>query len=144
MRLCEQVDEWYVLRTTQIGEIAFLFLVPRLTRVERPSSLLWSVVFRAVARVAVCVATSLCDSSDDFRSTAQDSRKTLLLSCHHNSFLDTWWRSRCFDPYCRTEELWLIWPYGGGIWKHVDGWETLESTMEIRLNSSLSSSRILE
>ena len=54
MRLCEQVDEWYVLRTTQIGEIAFLFLVPRLTRVE-PSSLLWSVVFRAVARVALCV-----------------------------------------------------------------------------------------
>ena len=36
-----------------------------------------------------CVVTSLCDSSDDFPSTAQDSRKTLLLSCHHNSFLYT-------------------------------------------------------
>ena len=71
-----------------------------------------------------CVVTSFYDSADDFRSTAQDSPKTLLLSCHHNSFLDTWWRSRCFYPYCRTEELWLIWPYGGGIWKHVDAWET--------------------
>ena len=50
--------------------------------------------------------------------------KTLLLSCHHNSFHYTWKRSFCFDPYCLTEELWLIWPYGGGIWKHVGEWET--------------------
>ena len=36
MRLCEQVDEWCVLRTTQNGECVCLFLVPRLTPVERP------------------------------------------------------------------------------------------------------------
>ena len=40
MRLCEQVDEWYVLRTTQNGECVCLFSVPRLTPVERPSTLL--------------------------------------------------------------------------------------------------------
>ena len=56
MRLCEQVDEWYVLRTTQNGECVCLFLVPKLTPVERPSSLLWSVVFRAVARFALFCA----------------------------------------------------------------------------------------
>ena len=56
MRLCEQVDERYVLGTTQKGECVCLFLVPRLTLVERPSSLLWSVVFRAVAWVALFCA----------------------------------------------------------------------------------------
>ena len=49
--------------------------VPRLTPVERPSSLLWSAVLRAVAGFALscaccalfsfsCVVTSLCDSPD--------------------------------------------------------------------------------
>ena len=36
--------------------LCMLFLVPRLTPVERPSSLLWRVVLRAVARVALFCA----------------------------------------------------------------------------------------
>ena len=81
-------DEWYVLGTTQNGECVCLFLVPRLTPVERPSSLLWTFALvrglRCSAHVAryfpSCVVTSLCDSSDDFPSLAQGSRKHC--SCH--------------------------------------------------------------
>ena len=73
-------------------------LVPLLTLVERPSSLLRSVLFRAVARFArtscvvlipvvssfyPCVVTSLCDAHD--AHSVNGSRK-LLSSCHHNSF----------------------------------------------------------
>ena len=55
LRLCEQVDEWYVLRTTQNGKYACCFLVPRLTLVERPSSLLWrALLLSVVSSFSVC------------------------------------------------------------------------------------------
>ena len=57
---CAVVNGWtggMFLRTTQDGECVF-FLVPRLTPGERPSSLLWSVVLRAVARDALCLSCS--------------------------------------------------------------------------------------
>ena len=86
MRLCEQVDEWFVFENHAEWRTCLFVFVPRLTPVERPSSLLWSVALRAVARVALfcahralffpsCLVTSLCDSSDDFSSMARGSRK---------------------------------------------------------------------
>ena len=128
-------------------KMCVLFLVPRLMPVERPSSLLWRAdLLSAVSSFYPCVVTSLCDAPDDCAHSAHGSRftKTLLLSSHHISCHFMWWQSCCSDPYCLTEELWLIWPNGGGIWNHVGGMGDLESTMETRLNSSLSSSRILE
>ena len=93
MRSCEQEGEWYVLRTTQNGECVCLFLVPRLTPVERPSSLLRSaVLLSVVSSFYPCVVTSLCDAPDDGAHSALGSRltNTLLLSSDHNSLLYTW------------------------------------------------------
>ena len=93
MLLCEQVDEWYVLRTTQNGEFVCFFSVPGLTPVERRSLLLWRAdLLSVVSSFYPCVVTSLCDAPDDCAHSAHRSRltKTLLLSCHHNSFLYKW------------------------------------------------------
>ena len=81
-----------------------------------------------VSSISVCVVRT-CPLRTALDATLRNGSrltKTLLLSCHHNSFHYTWLRSSacCFDPYCLTEELWLMWPYGGGIWKHVGEWET--------------------
>ena len=64
MRLCEQVDEWYVMRT--------------LLSVPLRSCGAWSFALLRGLRCSVyvarcfpsCVVTSLCDSSDDFPSMA--------------------------------------------------------------------------
>ena len=93
MRLCGQADEWYVLRTTQNGEFVCLFLVPMLTPVGRPSSLLWRAdLHSVVSSFYPCVVTSLCDAPDDCAHSALYSRltKKLLLPCHHNSFHCIW------------------------------------------------------
>ena len=50
MRSCEQEDRWYVFEN-HAEWITCLFLVPRLTPDEHPSSLLRSAVLRAVARL---------------------------------------------------------------------------------------------
>ena len=81
-----------------------------------------------VSSISVCVVRTcpLRTALDATLRNGSRHTKSLLLSSQHNSFHHTWKRSWacCFDPYCLTEELWLIWPYGGGIWKHVGEWET--------------------
>ena len=69
-----------------------LFLVPRLTPVERPSSLLWSVVFRAVAWVALF--SFLCG---DFPCATRLATSHPRLKAHENialvmssQFIYTW------------------------------------------------------
>ena len=68
--------------------------VPRLTLVERPSSLLWSVVLRAVALVVrsgalfpLFVVTSLWHTHDAPSAMAQGK---MPLSSQHNSFHYAW------------------------------------------------------
>ena len=76
-----------------------LFLVPRLTPVERPSSFLWSVFLRSCAVVRMtrtvfpsvpsceqylghCAVDLLCDARDDSSSTAQENCSCTVISIH--------------------------------------------------------------
>ena len=57
-----------------------LFLVPRLTVVECPSSLLWRADLLSVVSCHYpCVVTSLCDAPDDCAHSALGSRLTKTL-----------------------------------------------------------------
>ena len=144
MRLCEQVDEWYVLRTTQNGEFVCLFLVPRLTPVERPSSLLWRAdLHSVVSSFYPCVVTSLRDAPDECAHSA------LRLKAHENLALAM--SSQFISLHMVAEQLFRsVLPDGRVVvdlavrWRYLETrrWMgDLESTMETRLNSSLSSSR---
>ena len=66
-----------------------------------------------------------------FAFMAQGSRKHCSCRVITIHFITHGSGASCFDPYCLTEELWLIWPYGGGIWKHVGECETSKAQRKL-------------
>ena len=127
MRCGQPADEWYVFENHAEWRMC-LFLVPRLTAVERPSSLVQTALFRAFALFAhkscavlpsvvssfsLCVVTSLCDAHDDSSSMAQENYCCTVITIHvftHGSGAVAVIR---FARPCTAEGLLVIWWYCG-------------------------------